>query len=74
MEGAKVTVRTRRLHSTLATVQEFVGGRLEIQWWSRAYELAAPAVRVVAGGVPLARRADWTAQKEATVSTMTKGA
>lgn len=74
MEGAKVTLGTRKLRSTLATVQEFVGGRLEIQWWSRAYELAAPAVRVVAGRVPLAGPAEWTAQKEAMVSTMTKGA
>lgn len=74
MEGAKVTLRTRRLQSTLATVREFVGGRLEIQWWSRAYELAAPTVRVVAGRVHLAGPAQWTDQDKATVSTMAKGA
>ena len=49
MEGT----RTQQSRS-LAVVQEFAGGRLEKQLWSRAYELVLPLVGVFAGtmGIP----------------------
>jgi len=71
MEGTRVTVRVERSQPTLAVLQEFVGGRLERQWWSRAYELAAPTVGVVTGRVRLANSA---VREEVMASTMAKGA
>jgi len=40
----------------LAVLQEFAGGRLEKQVWSRAYELAVPVVRVIAGTIRIPNR------------------
>ena len=41
----------------LAVLQEFAGGRLEKQVWSRAYELAVPVVHVIAGTIRIPNRA-----------------
>jgi hypothetical protein len=75
MEGTRIAVRIRRSQPpTLAVLQEFVGGRMERQWWSRAYELAAPTVGVVAGRIRLANSAEWSVRDEVMASTMAKGA
>jgi hypothetical protein len=58
----------------LGVLQEFAGGRLERQWWNRAYELAAPTVRVVAGKIRVADGEHPSVRVEVTVSTMAKGA
>jgi hypothetical protein len=71
MEGTKS--RARRLQS-LAVLQEFAGGRLERQWWGRAYELVAPMVRVVAGRIRATDSADPSERWEATVQPIAKGA
>ncbi len=41
----------------LAVLQEFAGGRLEKQVWSRVYELTVPVVRVIAGTIRIPNRA-----------------
>jgi len=71
MEGTKIQKSQPRM---LAVLQEFAGGRLERQWWSRAYELAAPTVCVVAGKIRVAETTERSDQKEMPVSTMAKGA
>ena len=45
MEGTRI-----ERPKPLAVLQEFAGGRLERQVWSRAYELAVPVVRVMIEG------------------------
>jgi len=75
MEGTKIRVRIKRSQPPmLAVLQEFAGGRLERQWWSRAYELAAPTVRVVAGKIRVADGEQPSGRVEVRVSTMAKGA
>lgn len=71
MEGTKIK-RSQPL--TLAVLQEFVGGRLERQWWSRAYELAAPTVCVVAGKFRLADPAESSSRTEVMMPPIAKGA
>ena len=71
MEGIKT--RTRRLQS-LALLQEFAGGRLERQVWSRAYELAAPVVRVVANKIRCADPAEALDRANVMVRAISKGA
>jgi hypothetical protein len=71
MEGTKCT-RSQPL--TLAVLQEFVGGRLERQWLSRAYELAAPMVCVVAGKIRFADPTESSSRLEVTMPPVAKGA
>lgn len=71
MEGTKT--RTRRLLS-LAVLQEFAGGRLERQVWSRAYELAAPVMPVVADRIRRASSAEVLCRTNAMVQPTSKGA
>ena len=71
MEGTKCK-KSQPL--TLAVLQEFVGGRLEKQWWSRAYELAAPVMCVVAGKIRFADPAESSSRTEATMPPVAKGA
>lgn len=71
MEGTKIK---RSQPPVLAVLQEFVGGRLERQWWSRAYELAAPTACVVAGKIRVADGDQRSGQVEVKLSTMAKGA
>ena len=71
MEGTRIK---RSQPPMLAVMQEFAGGRLERQWWSRAYELAAPTVRVVAATIRVSDSAERTSRVEVTVSMMAKGA
>jgi hypothetical protein len=74
MEGIKTTrTRARRLRS-LAVLHEFVGGRLERQWLSRAYELVAPTVCVVAGRIRAADSLRPSEREEAMVEPIAKGA
>jgi hypothetical protein len=68
MEDTKIKM------SQLAVLQEFVGGRLEGQWWSRAYELAAPTVCVVAGKIGLADPAESSSRTEVRIPPVAKGA
>ena len=75
MEGTKIKVRIRRSPlPTLAVAQEFVGGRLEKQWWSKAYELVAPTVPVIAGKIRVADSGERSVRGEVTMSSMAKGA
>jgi len=71
MEGTK---HKRSQPLTLAVLQEFVGGRLERQWWSRAYELAAPMVCVLAGKMRIADPAASSNRTEVTMPHVAKGA
>lgn len=74
MEGTRTrSTRARRLRS-LAVLQEFAGGRLERQWWARAYELVAPTVCVVACKIRGADSLCPSEREEAMVEPIAKGA
>lgn len=68
MEGIK-----RKKSQSLAVLQEFSGGRLEKQVWSRAYELVAPALRAVVNKVRSTDPKD-TGGAEVTMRTISRGA
>ena len=69
MEGTRIERR-----QSLAVLQEFVGGRLERQVWNRAYELAVPVVRVIAGTNRIRHRAESPSQPELSPARLSKGA
>jgi hypothetical protein len=75
MEGKKFEVRIKVLQPpTLAVTQDFVGGRLEKQWRSKAYELVAPTVCVVAGKNHFADSVERSVCSHVTVPSIAKGA
>lgn len=65
--------RTRR-SQPLAVLQEFAGGRLEKQVLSRAYELAAPPLRMLMGKIRVSSPAQPLGQAESIKQTLSKGA
>ncbi len=69
MEG----IRTKRLRP-LAVLQEFAGGRLEKQVWSRAYELAAPVLRVAVRRIRISSAVQPPGQAKSIEQTLSKGA
>ena len=69
MEG----IRTKRLRP-LAVLQEFTGGRLEKQVWSRAYELAAPVLRVAVRKIRISSAVQPSGQAKSIEQTLSKGA
>ena len=71
MDGTRVRKSQPR---TLAVLQEFVGGRLERQLWSRAYELVTPAGRVMVGKMRLLDPAEPSARTGFATPTFSKGA
>ena len=75
MEGTITRRKSKRSPlPKLALQQEFVGGRLERQWCSRAYELITPIVYVMAGRVQVVDSAGPLDQKEVMVTQIAKGA
>jgi hypothetical protein len=69
MEGKRI-----ERSKPLAVLQEFAGGRLERQVWSRAYELAVPVMRVIAGTIRIPNRAESSIQPELSPVRLSKGA
>lgn len=69
MEGTRI-----ERPKPLAVRQEFAGGRLERQVWSRAYELAVPVVRVIAGTIRIPNRAASPIQPGLSPVRLSKGA
>jgi hypothetical protein len=69
MEGTRI-----ERSKPLAVLQEFAGGRLERQMWSRAYELAVPVVRAIAGTIRFPNRAESPIQPELSPVRLSKGA
>ena len=69
MEGTRI-----ERSKPLAVLQEFAGGRLEKQIWSRAYELAVPVVRVIAGTIRIPNRAQSPIEPGLSLVKFSKGA
>jgi hypothetical protein len=58
----------------LAVLQEFAGGRLEKQVWSRAYELAVPVVRAIGGTIRIPNRTQSPIESGLSAARLSKGA